>query len=80
MRLNSLLIQIYSKRCRYVDASWHWNVAAMSVITKNNILSKDYINHDKIKFNTIDFDKPKEKYIVIELIGKENNKKGNKYY
>ena len=35
----------------------------------------DYINHDNIRYNTINFEKPKEKYIIIELMGKENDKK-----
>ena len=40
---------------------------------------KDYINHNKNKYHSIEYDKPNEKFIVLEIIGKENIKKGLKY-
>ena len=39
----------------------------------------DIINHNKNKYHSITYDKPNEKYIVLEIIGKENIKKGIKF-
>lgn len=41
---------------------------------------QDFINHESNRYNTIDYEKPNDRYIILEIIGKENNKKGLSIY
>ena len=47
-----------------------------SAIFPSKSNKKDYINHEQNRYCTIDYHKPENNYIILEILNKENNKKG----